>query len=125
MVKVFIQSSSKDIDIVQDIANRLELAGIEAHWANESARSDTSIRATNTALREADEIFVILTNESINDSNLMFLLGGDVSLRRRVIPIVIGLEASQVPPLIKSLEYIRYPDLNGHIIDLATRIRAA
>lgn len=125
MAKVFIHSSSKDIDIVQDIANRLELAGVEAHWANESARSDSTIRATNRALSEADEIFVILTNESVNDPNLMFLLGGDVSLRRHVIPVVIGLETSQVPSLIKSLKYIKYPDLNSHIIDLATRTRAA
>jgi hypothetical protein len=123
--KVFIHSSSKDIDIVQDLANRLELAGIEAHWANESARSDTTIRATNRALSEADEIFVILTNESVDDPNLMFLLGGDVSLRRHVTPVVVGLETSQVPPLIKSLKYIKYPDLNRYIVDLATRTRAA
>jgi hypothetical protein len=123
--RIFIHSSSKDIDIVQDLANRLELAGIEAHWANEFARSDKSIRATNKALNEADEIFVILTAESIDSPNLMVDLGAAFSTRRRVTPVVIGLETSRVPSLIKSLKYIKYPDLNRYIVDLATRTRAA
>jgi|SRR6266446_1062017 len=125
MAIVFIHSSSKDIDIVQDLAQRLEGAGIEAHWANESARSDKTIRATNKALMDADEIFVILTSQSMDDPKLMAALGAFSSTRRRVIPIVVGLETSQVPSLIKSLKYIKYPDLNRYIVDLATRTRAA
>ena len=123
--KVFIHSSSKDIDIVKDLANRLELAGIEAHWANESARSDKSISATNKALREADEIFVMLTSESIDNPSLMVDLGAASSTRRRVTPVVVGLETSQVPSLIKSLKYIKYPDLGRYIASLEKRAKAA
>ena len=123
--KVFIHSSSKDLDIVEDLANRLELAGIEAHWANESRRSDRTIQATNKALRDADEIFVVLTNESVDNANLMIDLGAAASTRRRVTPVVVGLENSEVPPLIKSLKYIKYPNLNRYIVDLATRTKAA
>lgn len=125
MVIVFIHSSSKDIDIVQDLAQRLEGAGIETHWANESAKSDKTISATNRALREADEIFVILTNESVDDPNLMAALGAAYSTRRHVTPIVVGLQTSEIPSLIKSLKYIKYPDLNRYIADMASRARAA
>jgi TIR domain len=123
--KVFIHSSSKDIDLVQDLVNRLELGGIEAHWANESDRSDKTIRATNKALNDADEIFVILSSESIDDPSLMADLGAASSTRRRVTPVVVGLQTSQVPALIKSLRYIKYRDINPYIIDLATRTKAA
>lgn len=123
--KVFIHSSSKDIDIVQDLAHRLDEAGIEVHWANESARSDKETRVTNRALSDADEIFVILTNESVDDPKLMAALGAFSSTRRRVIPVVVGLETSQVPSLIKSLKYIRYPDISRYIADLAKPTRAA
>ena len=123
--KVFIHSSSKDIDIVQDLAHRLDAAGIEVHWANESAKSDKTISGTNRALGEADEIFVLLTNESVDDPRLMVDLGAASSTRRRVTPVVVGLETSQVPSLIKSLKYIKYRDLNRYIVDLATRTRAA
>ncbi|MGZ8845354.1 MAG: TIR domain-containing protein [Pyrinomonadaceae bacterium] len=124
-MKVFIHSSSKDIDIVQDLAHRLEAAGVETHWANESAKSDKTISVTNRALREADEIFIILTNESVDDPNLMVALGAAYSTRRHVTPIVVGLQTSQIPSLIKSLKYIKYPDLNSYIADMASRTRAA
>jgi hypothetical protein len=123
--KVFIHSSAKDVDIVQDLASRLELAGIETHWANESARSDRTIKETNKALMDADEIFFIFTDASVDNPNLMFDLGKASSARRRITPIVVGLETSKVPSLIKSLKYIKYPDLNRYIVDLATRTRAA
>jgi hypothetical protein len=124
-MKVFIHSSSKDIDIMQDLVNRLEGAGIEVHWVNGGARSDKHIAVTNRALREADEIFVILTNESVDDPNLMAALGAAYSTRRHVTPIVVGLQTSEIPSLIKSLKYIKYPDLNRYIADLAKRTRAA
>ena len=124
-MKVFIHSSSKDIDIVQDLAHRLEAAGIEVHWVSGSARSDKEIRITNRALREADEIFVILTNESVDDPNLMVALGAAYSTRRHVTPIVVGLQTAEIPSLIKSLKYIKYPDLNRYIADMASRARAA
>jgi hypothetical protein len=76
-------------------------------------------------LDDADEIFVILTSESIDNPSLMVDLGAASSMRRRVTPVVIGLETSQVPSLIKSLKYIKYADLNRYIVDLATRTRAA
>jgi len=123
--KVFIHSSSKDIDIVQDLANRLEIAGIDVDYFNGLISPDKPIAVTNKALREADEIFVILSSESMDDPNLMVALGAAASTRRRVTPIVIGLETAQVPSLIKSLKYVRYADLNRYIVDLATRTKAA
>ena len=100
-------------------------AGIETHWANDSAKSDKTISTTNRALREADEIFVILTNESVDDPNLMVALGAAYSTRRHVTPIVVGLQTSEIPSLIKSLKYIKYPELNRYIADMASRARAA
>src|ERR1041385_4750819 len=121
--KVFIHSSSKDIDIAQDLANRLEIAGIDVDYFNGLISPDKPIVVTNKALREADEIFVILSSESIDDPNLMVALGAAASTRRRVTPIVVGLETVQVPSLIKSLKYVKYADLNRYIVDLATRTR--
>jgi hypothetical protein len=123
--QVFISFSAKDIDIVRDLAERLELAGIEAHWASASARSDKHIKDTNRALLKADEVFFILTSESVDDPTLMFDLGAASSTRKRVTPVVVGLEKSQIPSLIRSLNYIKYPELNRYIVDLASRTQAA
>jgi hypothetical protein len=82
-------------------------------------------RPFNAALKSAEEIFVILTNESMDNSSLMFFLGAAFSMRKRVTPVVVGLEVSKIPSLIKSLKYIRYPDLGRYVANLGKRTKAA
>lgn len=124
--KVFITSAKKDRDLVRDLAQRLETAGLEVHSVDQSGVPiKTSAKSTKDSLSNADEIFVLLTDESMDSPELMFLLGAASSMRKRVTPIVVGLENSKIPSLIKSLKYIKYPDLNRYIVDLATRTRAA
>jgi hypothetical protein len=121
--KVFISSTLKDIDLARDLAHRLESAGIRVNSGKASAESISS--KITRELSSADEVFVILTNESINNSNLMFEIGAASSLRKRITPVVVGLEPSSVPSLIRSLKYINYADLEGYIADLEKRAKAA
>ncbi len=127
-LSIFITSAPKDIDLVRDLAQRLEHVGIEAHSSYEIGMPDktpsrkTSNKALKNALKSADEIFLILTSESMDDPNLMFFLGAFVT---RVTPVVVGLETSKIPSLIKSLKYVRYPDLGRYIANLEKRTRAA
>jgi hypothetical protein len=76
-------------------------------------------------LRHADEVFVILTDESVNSSKLMFEIGAASSLRKRITPVVVGIEPGRVPSLIRQLKYIKYPDLERYIADLGKRAKAA
>ena len=123
--KVFISYASKDIDLVKDLAQRLKATGIDVNFDRAALSSTTSDKWTKKALANADEIFVMLTAESMNNPNLMFFLGAGASLGKRVSPVVVGLEPSEIPPLIKSLEYIRYPDLGRYIANLEKRTKAA
>ena len=124
--KVFISSTFKDIDLARDLAHRLESAGIRVNSVDKGAVSGASIPIKITReLSHADEVFVILTDESVNSSSLMFEIGAAASLRKRITPVVVGLEPSEVPSLIKKLKYIKYPDLGRYIADLAKRAKAA
>jgi TIR domain len=129
--KVFITSAPKDIDLVRDLAQRLEDVGIEVHSDYEGGKpsktssNKTTKKALANALSSADEIFVILTNESMDNPSLMFFLGSVSSWLTRVTPVVVGLETSKIPSLIKSLKYIRYPDLGRYIANLGKRTKAA
>ena len=124
--KVFISSTLKDVDLARDLAHRLESAGIRVNSVNKKLVSGvvTPIKIARE-LRHADEVFVILTDESVNSSSLMFEIGAAASLRKRITPVVVGLEPSEVPSLIKNLKYIRYPDLGRYIADLERRAKAA
>jgi len=124
--KVFISSTLKDLDLALDLARRLESAGIKVNSVDKSAASGEAIPIKIThELSRADEVFVILTDESIDSSKLMFEIGAASSLRKRITAVVVGLKPSKVPSLIKNLKYIRYPDLERYIGDLEKRAKAA
>jgi len=124
--KVFISSTLKDLDLARDLAHRLESAGVKVNLDDKAAVSGEAIPIKITReLSHADEVFVILTDESVNSSKLMFEIGAASSLRKRITPVVVGLEPSKVPSLIKSLKYIKYPDLGRYIADLERRAKAA
>lgn len=122
--KVFISSTLKDVDLARDLAHRLEGAGIKVNSLGKPSAESISSKITRE-LSSADEVFVILTNESINNSNLMFEIGAASSLRKRITPVVVGLEPSKVPSLIRNLKYIKYSDLERYIADLEKRAKAA
>lgn len=124
--RVFISSALKDYDLLKDLTQRLEVAGIEVHSPDraEVAGEEMSGKVTK-ALSNADEVFIILSDESVENPNLMFELGAASSMHKRVTPIIVGLEPAKVPSLIKSLNYIKYPDIGRYIADLEKRAKAA
>jgi len=124
--RVFISSPWKDVDLARDLAHRLESAGIKVNSVDKAAVSGEPLPSKITReLSHADEVFVILTHESVNSSNLMFEIGAASSLRKRITPVVVGLKPSKVPSLIRNLKYIKYPDLERYIADLEKRAKAA
>ena len=124
--RVFISSTWKDVDLARDLAHRLESAGIKVNSVDKAAVSGEPLPSKITReLSHADEVFVILTHESVNSSNLMFEIGAASSLRKRITPVVVGLKPSKVPSLIRNLKYIKYPDLERYIVDLEKRAKAA
>lgn len=124
--KIFISSASSDIDLARDLAQRLKDIGVEVYSeVNQALSNKATKKATKTALDNADEVFVMLTTESIDNLNLMYFLGAASSMGKHVSPVVVGIETAKIPPLIKSLEYIRYPDLGRYIANLEKRTKAA
>lgn len=124
--RVFISSALKDYDLLKDLTQRLEVAGIEVHSPDRAAVADEEISGKVTkALSNADEVFIILSDASVGSPSLMFDLGAASSMHKRVTPIIVGLEPSKVPSLIKSLNYIKYPDIGRYIADLEKRAKAA
>ena len=123
--KVFVSSTVKDSDLARDLAQRLESAGLKVNSIEKVASGEPIPIRITRELRHADEVFVILTDESVNSSKLMFEIGAASSLRKRITPVVVGIEPGRVPSLIRQLKYIKYPDLERYIADLGKRAKAA
>jgi hypothetical protein len=124
--KVFISFSVKDIDLARDISRRLKEAGIDVYSVDKSAVPGEAIFNKITVdLGRADEVLLILTDNSIDNPKLMYELGAATSLRKRVTPVIVGLEPNKLPSLMKGLNFVKYTDLPKYISDLEKRVRAA
>jgi hypothetical protein len=124
--KVFISSSYKDSDLARDLAKRLEDTGVKVSSTDKSGGSGGRLSKQVTKdLTNADEVVIILSDESVDSPWLMFELGAASSLRKRVTPIIVGVESNRLSSLIKSMKYIRYPQLEEYISDLEKRAKAA
>lgn len=125
--KIFISSSVKDMDLARDLAQRLEEAGVEVSLGGIGGGRFTDVFSNQLTkpLSSVDELMVILTENSVDSEWLMFELGAASSLRKRVTPVIVGLETNKLPSLIRSMNYIKYPDLARYINDLEKRTKAA
>src|ERR1700693_4086005 len=124
--KVFISSTVKDIDLARDLARRLEEAGLDVYSPDKVASgSEVVFGKITKALSHADDVFAIITDNSVDNPNLMYEMGAASSLRKRVTPVIVGLEPSNLPSLIKNMNYVKYPDLGSYIAELEKRAKAA
>ena len=76
-------------------------------------------------LKAADEIIVILSSNSVDNLWMMYEIGAASSLRKKITPVVVGLENQELPPVIKQLKYIRYDKLSEYISNIERSAQAA
>lgn len=118
--KIFISSANRDKDLAKDLGQRLEQIGVVVYSTQRNVEKQAQF-IINNALREADELIVILTSNSVNNSALMFEIGAGFSLQKQVTPLIVGLTPEQLPPIIKEMEYINYDNLHVYLQKLKKR----
>lgn len=124
--KVFISASHKDRDLARDIGRRLREAKAHVTYSELTMSAGSEFEKTfMKLLQDADEIIVILTNNSIDNLWMMFEIGAASSLRKKVTPVVVGLEDQELPSVIKQLKHIKYDRLSHHISMIERNSQAA
>lgn len=123
--KIFISSSYKDIDLARDLEQRLEKAGLDAYRIDKIISAESIEKSIMKNLNDADEVVVLLTDKSVANPWLMYEMGAASSLRKRITPVVVGLKPNELPSIIRSMEYIKYPELPKYISALEKRAKAA
>lgn len=117
--RVFISASYQDRDIARDLQHRLHNVGVSVTYSELTMSIGSDFEKTFMGLlRAADEIIVILSRNSIDNLWMMYEIGAASSLQKTITPVVVGLESSEVPPVIKQLKYIRYDKLSGYISNI-------
>jgi hypothetical protein len=124
--QVLISSAPKDRDLAENLAQSVQDTGALVLSVEQTpARGETIDFDLRRLLRKADEVVLILTDPSLNNPYLLLEMGAAFSLRKRVIPILVGIEESEIPPLIAELGYVRYANLRGYLSELEQRVRSS
>ena len=124
--KVFISASHKDRDLARDIGRRLKEAKAQVTYSELTMSVGTEFEKTfMTLLQDADEIIVLFTNNSVDNLWMMFEIGAASSLRKKITPVVAGLEEDELPSVIKQLKHIKYDRLSKHISMIERNLQAA
>jgi len=117
--KVFISSTQRDIDVARDLARRLEDAGIKVFAVETSVPEESATASITRSLRDADEVIAILTDNSVNSQKVIYEMGAASGLHKRVTPLVVNVEESEIPPFVKN--YVRFAELPAYISELSKR----
>ena len=124
--KVFISASHKDRDLARDLEHRLHDAGVPVIYSELTLSAGSNYEKDFlNLLKSADEIIVILSSNSVDNFWTMYEIGAASSLRKKVTPVVVGLDDKELPPVIKQLEHIRYDELSDYISKLERTAQAA
>jgi hypothetical protein len=122
--QVLISSTPRDSDLAENLAQSVRDAGASVLSVEQTpSRGETIDFDLRRVLRKADEVILVLTDRSLNNPYLLYEMGAAFSLHKRVIPILVGIEESEIPPLIAQFRYARYADLRSYLAELEQRAR--
>ncbi len=122
---IFISSAPRDRDLAENIAQSVREAGAEVlSVAQTPDRGEVVSFDLHRALRKADEIVFIPTDRSLNNPYLIYEMGAAFSMRKRFTSILVGVEDSEIPPLIAHLPYLRYSELRRYLSELEQRAKS-
>jgi TIR domain-containing protein len=124
--QVLISSTPRDKDLAENLAQSVrDIGALVLSVEQTPARGETIDFDLRRLLRKADEVILILTDRSLNNPYLLFEMGAAFSMHKRVIAILVGIDESEIPPLIAELGYVRYADLRRYLSELEQRVRSS
>ncbi len=123
--KVIISSAHRDRDLARDLARRLKDAGVYTTHSELTLSAGLDYEKALVELLNADEIIVILSSNSVANFWMVFEIGAACSLRKKITPVVVGLERQELPQVIKYLKYINYDKVSDYIANIERRARGA
>lgn len=124
--KVFVSSTHKDLEVAREVANRLENLGLKVYSVERNAvGGDNILTKAKQSMSNADEVLLIVTNNSVNSQGLASEMGLAFSLNKHITPVVKGVKKNELPPLLRHMDYVKYEELSKYLSKVAKRANAA
>ena len=123
--RVFISYSAKDEELAKDLERRLRDAGVEVFLSDSKISAGEGWRRKIfKTLSQANEVVMLLTDNSANSPWIRYEMGVADSLEKRLTPVVVNEGVEQLVPMLGK-QFIRYADLPKYISSLKRRAEAA
>jgi hypothetical protein len=121
--RIFIILSRKDLKLAEDLAEKLERTGAKVYSVKKNALIAEKITTgIPIEMIKADEVILIVTNNSVDNQRLASQMGMAHSLKKLVTPIVHGLKKDELPSIIRHTDYVKYEELSRYISNLKKRV---
>lgn len=123
--RVFISHSFRDSELARDLAHRLREIGIQVSTDEDVLRPGEDWRhRVSDRLSDADEVVLLLTDNAVANSNVIYEYGVADALDKRVTPVLVTEGVEQVLPMVGT-QFVKYSDLPKYISSLKKRLKAA
>src|SRR5258708_7244044 len=80
--------------------------------------------AVRAAIEKADAVMLLLTANSIETPYVSVCLGAALGQRKRVVPIIVGIDPEALPGWMHHLQPVWYAHLNAFLLDLPRRVKS-
>ena len=106
--KIFISHSNADKDWAREFAKRLSGSGVEVWFDEFNIKPGDSISdSVERGMRSSDMIVLLVSDQSVNNSNFFFELGAALGMNKKIVVIVPeGFPASKLPISVQRRKYL-------------------
>jgi nucleoside 2-deoxyribosyltransferase len=126
--RVYISYSSKDSELMKDLAQRLKEAGVEASAVNYEKEADGAPSDWREDIRKrvesSNEVVVLLTDNSAHSGWVRYEMGLADAMDKPMTPVVVNDGVERLVPMAEK-RFVKYADLPKYLSSLKSRSKAA
>jgi hypothetical protein len=113
--KIFICAAQKDADLVLDLTRRLQKAGHKV-LSKQFQLDEALDRRVRRSLSESDELFILLTDKSLNAPWVIPIAGAAFGLHKPITAVLVGVSEQDIPLMVHGMRYLKYAEVDDYII---------
>ena len=113
--RVYISYAAKDKGIAESIAKQVRDSGATLVGAEGIPPGALIQPRISEAIRQSDEIMLLVTKNSAQSAWLNYEVGAAFALGKQVTPILFHINSSELPPVLRSVQAIKFENLDSYV----------
>lgn len=122
--RVFLSHATYDKWIARVLCEKIEAVGATVFRDDRDIEGGEAIPAAiRKAIRETNEVVVLLTPESIQRQWVLIELAMASMAEKRIVPLLNHVDAAEIPGIIRDARGFELNDLDSYLADLSQRMK--